>query len=1077
MDWTDPTTTGRNRLDPHSDVLPYADGETARVGARAASPWIRTLTGEWDFHLADSPAEAPDTFPDTGFESDDWDTIPVPSNWQTEGYGAPHYTNVVYPFPLDPPDVPTENPTGCYRRTFEVPDSWDGRQIRLHFEGVDSAFHCWVNGERVGYSEGARLPAEFDVTEHVESGENTVALRVYKWTNGSYIEDQDMWWLSGVFRDVYAYAPPETHVADVDCRTDLDDDHTDAEFSATVEVANAASAGASTGAANAASTDATVAVDLVDDDGVSVLDAPLSGEVTVDGDERTSVTLATTVENPDLWTAETPNCYTALVSVESTNGPDGADGADAESATVAETVGFREVEIADGQLRVNGEPITVRGVNRHDIHPEEGRAVSLATMREDVELMKRHNVNAVRTAHYPNDTRFYDLCDEYGLYVVDETDIECHGMEHRRSDRVTHVSDDPDWEATYVDRMVRMVERDKNHPSVVVWSLGNESDVGANHEAMAADTRDRDPTRPIHYEPDTDLAVSDIVGPMYPPIAALEDMAAEHPDAPVILCEFVHSMGNGPGNIREYWDAFDSHERMQGGFVWDWVDQGLTAETDDGTEIFAYGGDFGDEPNDGNFNVNGLVFPDREPSPGLVEYKKVIEPVRFEADGSESGAVDVGAAGAEIAVENRFDFRSLSGLAGTWRVEADGRVLDSGRIDLPDVPAGERGTVSVPVDADSLLADGEHVLTVEASLAGDAQWAEAGHTIATGQFDLPSGGEPATVTPESASPLSVEREGGNLVVSNADCRVVFDEVRGRLDSLSYRGTDLVTEGPAVGLWRAPTDNDQGLPLPRTLLSTMVERAESGDPVTDEDVWTIGFAQLWREHGLDSLRFRADDVTVTEGGDGTVEVAVTGRLAPPIYDHGFGVEQVFTVHPTGAVDVDVTVDPEGDLSTLPSLPRVGLDLRLAGEFDDVTWYGRGPGESYVDSKESSLLGRYERPVSDLHTPYVAPQANGNRTDTRWVRFGDGRTGLAVTADAPFDFSAHHYTTADLEATAHDAELPRRDPVFVSVDHAHCGLGTGSCGPPTLEQYRLPPEQTYEFAVRLTPFTADGQSPGR
>jgi len=1074
MDWTDPTTTGRNRLPPHSDVLPYADDGTARAGARAASPWIRTLTGEWEFHLADSPAEAPERFPEPGFEPDDpgrdgdgrdWDTIPVPSNWQTEGYGTPHYTNVVYPFPLDPPNVPTENPTGCYRRAFEVPDSWDGRQVRLHFEGVDSAFHLWVNGERVGYSEGARLPAEFDVTEHVESGENTVALRVYKWTSGSYIEDQDMWWLSGVFRDVYAYAPPETHVADVDCRTDLDDEYIDAEFSAAVEVASAGLTGASSAASAVASsatpTDATVAVDLVDDDGVSVLDAPLTREVTVTGGETTSVTVETTVENPDLWTAETPNCYTALVSVE---------GEDAEPVTVAETVGFREVEITGGQLRVNGEPITVRGVNRHDIHPEEGRAVSLATMREDVELMKRHNVNAVRTAHYPNDTRFYDLCDEYGLYVLDETDIECHGMEHRDSDRVTHVSDDPDWEATYVDRMVRMVERDKNHPSVVVWSLGNESDFGANHEAMAAETRERDPTRPIHYEPDTDLEVSDIVGPMYPPVDALEDMAADHPDAPVILCEFVHAMGNGPGNIREYWDAFESHERMQGGFVWDWVDQGLAAETDDGTEIFAYGGGFGDEPNDGNFNINGLVFPDREPSPGLREYRKVVEPVRFESIDPGSG---------EIAVENRFDFRSLGGLAGTWRVEADGRVLDSGSVDLPDVAPGERGTVSIPVDADSLPADGEHLFTVETSLAGDAQWAEAGHTVATGQFDLSTGGDPATVTPGSASPLSVERTDEGLVVSNADCRVVFDEVRGRLDSLTYRGTELVTDGPEVGLWRAPTDNDQGLPLPRTLLSTMVERAESGDPVTDADVWTIGFAQLWREHGLDSLAFRTDAVDIEEaaGPDDAVEVAVTGRLAPPIYDHGFGVEQVFTVHPTGVVDVDVALDPEGDLSTLPSLPRVGLDLRLAGDVDDVTWYGRGPGESYVDSAESSLLGRYERSVSDLHTPYVAPQANGNRTDTRWVRFVGGHTGLEVTADAPFDFAAHHYTTADLEATAHDAELPRRDPVFVSVDHAHCGLGTGSCGPPTLEQYRLSPERTYEFAVRLTPFVVDGQSSGR
>jgi beta-galactosidase/evolved beta-galactosidase subunit alpha len=1073
MDWTDPTVTGRNRLPPHADVLPYPDAQRAREGARSASPWIRSLTGEWAFHLAGTPADAPSDFPDPGFEpagrDREWEPIPVPSNWQTEGHGAPQYTNVVYPFPLDPPAVPTENPTGCYRHTFEVPDSWDGRQVRLHFEGVDSAFHLWVNGERVGYSEGARLPSEFDVTGYVDPGENTVALRVYRWTNGSYLEDQDMWWLSGVFRDVYAYAPPETHVADVDCHTDLDADDADAEFAATVTVADAG--------VTARATAATVTVDLVDADGETPLDAPLTREVTVDTGGTATVDVAATVEDPDLWTAETPNCYTALVSVASPADDAGGDEPDPERAVVAQSVGFREVAVEAGQLRVNGEPITVRGVNRHDIHPEDGRALSLATMREDVELMKRHNVNAVRTAHYPNDTRFYHLCDEYGLYVVDETDVECHGMEHLSGDRVTHVSDDPDWEATYADRMARMVERDKNHPSVVVWSLGNESDVGDNHATMAADTRERDPTRPIHYEPDSDLEVSDIVGPMYPPVDALAEMAAEHPDAPMILCEYAHSMGNGPGNLREYWDAFESHERIQGGFVWDWVDQGLQTTTGDGTEIFGYGGDFDDDPNDGSFNVNGLVFPDRDPSPGLVEYKTVVEPVRFEA-------VDPGAG--ETAVENRFDFRTLSELAGSWRVEVDGRVVDSGGFDLPRVTPGECETVELPVDAGALAgerdgqsADGECVLTVEASLAGDRAWADAGHTVATGQFVLPAGGDPHTVTPAAGSTLSVARDRSRLVVSNADCRVVFDAVRGTLDSLSYRGRELVTDGPEVGLWRAPTDNDTGLPLPRTLLSTLVEHAETGESVDEDDTWTVGFADLWREHGLDSLEFRADDVRVTErtGTEESVAVAVTGRLAPPVYDHGFGVEQVVTVRPTGAVDVDVTVRPQGDLSTLPSLPRVGLDLELAGDATDVTWYGRGPGESYVDSRESALLGRYDRAVEDLHTPYVRPQENGNRTDTRWVRFSDGRVGLEITTDSPFDFSAHHYTTADLETTDHDGELPRRDPVFVSVDHAHCGLGTGSCGPPTLDPYRLSPSDTYEFAVSLTPFVADGQPVGR
>jgi beta-galactosidase/evolved beta-galactosidase subunit alpha len=1037
-DWIDPQVVSRNRLEPHTDIVPYPDRETACDGDRAATSWFRSLNGRWDFDLAPTPEHASADFADPGFDAGDWDDIEVPISWQAAGHGAPHYTNVIYPFPVDPPHVPTENPTGRYRRTFHVDDEWNGRQIRLRFEGVDSAFHLWMNGERVGYSEGARLPAEFDVTDHVEPGENTIALRVYKWTNGSYLEDQDMWWLSGVFREVYAYAVPETHVADVDVRTELDDDHADARLAAAVDVTNDGPYAETR----------IVTATLRGPDGVAV--AELEDTVRVPPDETATVDLATTVTDPQKWTAETPTCYDLTIEL-------GADGDRTE--VIAETVGFREVAIEDGQFRVNGEAVTVRGVNRHDFHPDRGRHVPIGAMREDLELMKRHNVNAVRTAHYPNDSRFYDFCDEYGLYVIDETDIECHGLEE--ADETPHLSDAGEWEETYLDRMARMVERDKNHPSVVVWSLGNESDFGSNHVAMAEDTRARDPTRPIHYEPDTDQEVSDIVGPMYPSWEQLEAWAAEDDyDHPVIMCEYAHAMGNGPGSLSEYWEMIYDNDRLQGGFIWDWLDQGLRRTTDDGEELFAYGGDFGDEPNDANFNINGLVLPDRTPSPGLTEYKKVIEPVTLAAENLERGTV---------VVENRHDFRDLDHLTMTWSVEADGDVVDGGTLELPDPAAGDSESVTVPLH-DSARSDAESLLTIELSLATGTAWADAGHTVATGQFKLPESGEPALPT-RDGGPLTCEQTEAGIAVTSPDFELVFDDTHGVIESLTFQGTDLIADGPRVDLWRAPTDNDRGLPLDGTLLSRLTELSEKGATLKPGQFRTIGFAQLWREHGLDALQLRIDNVShesVMASDTDCVEIMVEGRLAPPVVDHGFAVEQTYAVHGEGRVVIDTRLEPEGDLSVLPSLPRVGLDLTLPGDFETVTWYGRGPGESYADSKQSSLLGRYERDVTELHTPYVRPQANGTRTDVRWATFTDGRgVGLQVTGDSSLDLTAHRYTTDDLEAADHDHELPERDEISVSLDHAHCGLGTGSCGPATLEQHRIAPN-TFEFAVELRPF---------
>jgi len=1042
-DWTDPNTVSRNCEPAHATLLHYADRSAALARNREESSRFALLNGEWDFRLFQSPELVPDDFHEPDFAADSWDRIEVPKLWETAGYGTPQYTNVVYPFPVDPPAVPTQNPTGAYRRTVELPDSWSDRRMTLRFEGVDSAFHVWVNGERVGYSQGARIPAEFDVTDSLEPGENTIAVRVLKWCDGSYIEDQDMWWMSGIFRDVSLTATPDTYVGDIDVQTALDAEYEDATLRAAVDIANAGD------------TDANrrVEAELVDDDGKTV--ATIAAMATVPADETTTVALETEVEHPDKWTAETPNCYTLVVGLR--------DEEDREVEAVSQTVGFREVDIERGQFTVNGEPVTIRGTNRHDFDPDRGRAVTIETMQRDVELMKRNNINAVRTAHYPNDPRFYELCNRYGLYVLDETDLEAHGM--RETDDAPHPSWDDDWEEAYVDRMVRMVERDKNHPSVVIWSIGNESNFGPNHESMTAAARAIDPERPIHYEPDEDLVASDIVGPMYPSIDRVAELHDEFPESPVILCEYAHAMGNGPGSLGDYWETFRAHERTQGGFVWEWIDHGLRTETEDGEEYFAYGGDFGDEPNDGNFVCDGLLFPDREPSPGLRELKAVIAPVAFDAIDPAAG---------KIAIENRYDFQSLAHLRASWSLLADGEVVDSGTLDVPTVEAGERATVSVPFETPA-TDNREFYLRIDMTLADATEWAQVGHGIATEEFHVPveddtsgSVAQPSQTTP----PVELDSISGGLRLSGPEFEVTFSELTGAVDSLTYYGREVIDSDLRLNLWRAPTDNDEGQPENRTFLTGLNDVIEGNDgdfPL--DNPWQVSFAELWREYALDDLRFRVDSIDGTVE-DGLAHVEITGRLAPPMYDHGFAVEQSYAIDGAGAISIDTALSPEGDFSDLPTLPRLGYALDLPGDLDHVTWYGGGPGECYSDSDTAALVGTYESEVTALHTPYVRPQENGNRTAIRWVAVTDDQgVGLRASGPGLNDFGAHHYGIGELEAATHSYDLARTEEITMTLDHANCGLGSGSCGVWTDPEYRLPVED-YEFVIELRPFVDDG-----
>ena len=829
--WCNPLVVGRNKEAARATFVPFADAASALAAYAepwldwTKSPFVQCLDGEWAFAWSPNPASAPDGFADPGFDVAGWDRIPVPSCWQMLGdeflhgkpkYDVPIYTNVRYPFPIDNlPAVPQDdNPTGCYRRDFTVPAAWDGCQVFLHFEGVDSACTVWVNGHEVGYSQESRVPAEFNITPYLQPGENILAVQVLRWSDGSYLEDQDFWRLSGIYRSVWLWAAPPVHVRDFRVRTEMDADYASATLVVEAEVRNLGAT---------ADRGYSLEAQLYGSDGRAVFGEPLRQTAEVGAGHATSVELSRWVESPAKWSDETPNLYTVLVTLR--------DAAGAATQVVGCRIGFRQVEIKQGQIHVNGVPILLKGANRHEHNPSTGHTITVDSMITDIVLMKQHNLNAVRTSHYPNNPRWYDLCDYYGLWVFDEANLETHGV----WDRLTK---DPLWETAFLDRAVRMVGRDKNHPSIIVWSLGNESGYGRNHDVMANWIRAHDPTRPLHYHPAEDGPATDILAPMYPSVARIIEMAQDPRETrPIIMCEYAHSMGNSTGNLKEYWDAIATYPRLQGGFIWDWVDQGILQQSAAGEFYYAYGGDFGDEPNDGNFCGNGLLGSDRSPHPALLEYKKVLEPVRVMLLDSATGV---------IAVENRHHTSDLSAYTITWEIqeigavatttgEATVRVAWSGVLAPLHTPAGGRTQVQLPWGDWRRAGDGDAWLVVRVSRTTATIWSAAGHPVAWAQFPLATaprpaarGDGPAVQVSEDASAIEFARDG---------LRVAIDKGSGQLASFEQSGLALVEQGPALQVWRAPTDNDA-------------------------NTWGDQRAAIrWREVGLDRVEDQIDGVMV------------------------------------------------------------------------------------------------------------------------------------------------------------------------------------------------------------------------
>jgi beta-galactosidase/beta-glucuronidase len=1041
-DWETLFVLQRNRMPERAYFFSYADPISALTYERGNAYGFKLLNGGWKFHYALNPEEAPKKFYEESFDVSDWDDIEVPSNWQMHGYGKPHYTNVQYPFPVDPPNVPTENPTGSYRRDFYLPREWVNQKVIVRFEGVDSAFHVWINGREVGYSQGSRLPSEFDITPYVREGNNIIAVRVYQWCDGSYIEDQDMWWLSGIFRDVYLLVKPNVHIYDFFIRTTLDQTYTDAVLDIDVLIKNDFPKNVE---------DYCLEVCLLDRNQNVVSDGKTREIVSVAAFEQIQKTIKLPVKNPEKWSAESPYLYHLLLTLKDNQGN--------IVEVIPSKIGFRSVEIKNGLLLVNGVPIMLKGVNRHEHHPDLGRAVPIDWMIEDVKLMKQHNINAVRTAHYPNDPRFYDLCDEYGLYVVDEADLECHGFELVGD--INTISNHPDWEEAYIDRIKRMVERDKNHPSVIMWSLGNESGFGRNHEAMARWVKNRDKTRPVHYEgevraimmqdhhyPRREPVVSDVFTTMYTSVELLDALGSRTDfTKPHILCEYAHAMGNGPGGLKEYWDVFYKHPRLQGGFVWEWMDHGIRQHTKDGKEYFAYGGDFEDQPHDSNFVIDGLVMPNRIPSPALVEYKKVIEPVLVEEVNLKKG---------EVRVTNRYDFISLDHLNLSWAVVADGNIVDHGAMSIKNIAAGESQTISIPYKLPSvMISPTDYWLNLSFTLAYDTLWAKAGHEVAWAQFKLPALSTVNKRIEKSVMPLvSVEEKGRHLVVKGANFELVINQIYGMIESWIFEGIQLWNEGPKLHMWRAPIDND----------SLAIEHWKSSSS-TEE----------WIKYGLHCLQHRVDSVHYYIDKDyKKVTIYVNTRVAPPKLNWGIETTYTYTIYGSGDLLLDVMGKPKGN-DVPETLPRIGVQLKLPNYLDRVSWYGRGPGESYIDSKQANRFGIWSKKVEELYTPYVYPQENGNRHDVRWASFTNQRgLGFVVVGMPNFDFSAHYYTTEDFEQSRHTYELVKRDFITLHLDYKQHGLGSASCGPDVLEQYKLKNEM-FHFQIRFKSYSKDAISP--
>jgi len=1061
-DWENPDVIHINKMPARATAYSFDNTEQALKRDRNNAS-IKMLNGEWKFNFVDKSQDRPLNFFEKDFNSNSWSTIPVPSNWELQGYGTPIYTNAKYPMfkngetdkeYIKVPYITRENPVGSYLKDFTVPASWKNQQIIVHFGGVTSAFYLWVNGEKVGYSQGSRLPSEFDITDYIKNGENTLALQVFRWSDGSYLEDQDHWRLSGIHREVMLMAQPKVAINDFHVKTSFNSDYSEATLAIKPELSNID---------DIKLNGWHVQGQLFDANGIAVLTTEMTATATKitriihpQRDQFKFALLNATIKNPKLWTSETPNLYTLVLTLTNKVGK--------VVETRSSRIGFRDVKINNqGQLLINGQSIKIIGVNRHDHHSTKGKALSREDLLADVLLMKQFNINAVRTSHYPNDPYFYDLCDEYGLYVMDEANIETHGVGGL-------FANSPQWNNAMVNRIIRMVERDKNHPSIISWSLGNESGTGPNFGAAAGWVKDFDPSRFVHYEgaqgdpthPEyvglsntyptkedkknrhvnganpTDPPFVDVISRMYPTIEGIIGLSeSPYIKRPILMCEYAHAMGNSLGNLSEYWLAIRERDNLIGGFIWDWMDQGLETQNDKGETYLAYGGDFGDKPNTSNFCINGIVDSYGKAKPQLWEAKYVFQPAEFTAVDLTAGKVNV---------KNRFFFNNLDQYALVWTLFEDGKALETGTIVSLDkgldIAANDNKTLTIPFNKPTVKSGARYWLQLSLRLAKKELWADAGFELAKQQFELPIS-IAAEKTADASKAVDVTDKASQVIIENDGFNVVFNKASGYLTSYRVNNTPVIVDALKHNFFRPQTDNDRGGWKTHKTLAIW-KKASQGLKLVDFSVnktdkkvvistkHTLGKAGL-DENGADKIVV-TNTYTIT--GDGNIEVKV-------------------------ALNAD---------ESLPSLLRFGMTTKVAKHLGEMSFYGRGPFENYSDRNQGADIGIYSGKVKDFVYSYVMPQESSNRTDVDWLTLSNSQKELTLTVDGKEDLSISvwPWTAENIDHAKHTYDLQESDRWTVNIDAQQAGIGgndSWSQNAAPIKKYQIPAGD-YQYSFTLS-----------
>ncbi len=1000
-DWEDQTVFQINREEPRAHFFPFESEALALKNDKSLSNYFQSLNGAWKFHFAKDPAQKAVGFEETDHDVSSWENINVPGHWEMQGWSVPIYLDEEYPFPPDPPFVPHDyNAVGSYVKTFELDENWNGRDIFIHFGGVRSAFYFWLNGEFIGYSQGSKTPAEFDITDKVITGDNRIAVQVYRFSDGSYLEGQDTWRVSGLERDVYLYAVPKTRISDLFVKAELNDDLKSGYFS--------------------------LDIDFLQDDETAeemTIKAVLTGssEILFDSTAvvKKSILFEEVIDQINPWSAEYPYLYNLQINLIN------AQKEVIESLT--QQVGFKRVEIINGNLLVNGKAIMFRGVNRHEWDPVRGRSITEEIMVKDIKLMKENNINAVRTSHYPNQKRWYELCNKYGLYVIDEANIEAHGMQFHENS-YGHIANDPTWTAQWIDRGKRMVERDKNQPCIIMWSMGNEAGDGENFVKLYDWIKSRDNTRPVAYQPAWYEDHTDVVFPMYKNIEFISDYASKKTEKPLILCEYAHAMGNSVGNLQDYWDAFEKYDALQGGFIWDWVDQVILKTAENGTDYWAYGGDFGDEfaENDSNFCANGLIAADRTINPHMHEVKKVYQPVQFEADKLSRG---------RIKVTNRYDFIDLNHLDFEWFIKGNDKIISSGKMGKLDLIAGESQKLTFSLSGIIPEQGVEYFLMIRAKTNQNHPLISKGHIVAWEQFQLPISRE-LTTTPLTDMPIIIMNTDAGIEVHGEAFSVIFNSATGQIKQYIYNGIEIFINPIEANFWRAPNDNDLGNGMPKR-------------------------TGLWKNVS-DSLK---TEVIRSEVKNGLAHIEVKSSYL------SINLNSVYKVYGNGIINIDNKYSIAD--TSLPEIPRIGIKMSLLGDFDELAWFGRGPHESYSDRKTSAAVGLYHGSVWEQTFQYVRPQETGNKTDVRWMALSNGKIGLMAKGAPTFDSSVHQYPYEDLDYVPKGQkhgklDIQQKDQVDWLIDLKQMGVGgDNSWGARPHDKYTLPPGN-YDYSFMLVPF---------